>query len=75
MFAVNSVVDNYVASVVALSSPRYKVGDTVTMKLMVREKASQLFSLPVCVVRFIGSVHQCSYIHWFYWMPVVCKVS
>jgi len=32
-------------SVVALSSPQYKVGDTVTMKLMVREKVS-LFYFP-----------------------------
>ena len=44
-------------SIAALSSPRYEVGDNISMKLMVREKASvrvPSFSSPceeVCVSR------------------------
>ena len=38
----------YLCSVVALSSPQYKVGDTITMKLMVREKVSYKLVHIIC---------------------------
>ena len=46
----------YLHSVAALSSPRYKVGDTISMKLMVREKVLLVTYLTCCISYYISSL-------------------